>query len=93
MKKITKKDIIDLIADDVDLTKLKTEEVFDKIIEVIVNQVKEGNEVGLVGFGTFRVQQRKERQGRNPQTGESIKIKASRTPAFRAGKGFKEAVK
>ena len=93
MKKITKKDISDLIADDVDLTKLKTEEVFDKIIEVIVNQVKEGNEVGLVGFGTFRVQQRKERQGRNPQTGESIKIKASRTPAFRAGKGFKEAVK
>lgn len=93
MIKITKKDIIDLIADDVDLTKLKTEEVFDKIIEVIVNQVKEGNEVGLVGFGTFRVQQRKERQGRNPQTGESIKIKASKTPAFRAGKGFKEAVK
>lgn len=93
MIKITKKDIIDLIADDVDLTKLKTEEVFDKIIEVIVNQVKEGNEVGIVGFGTFRVQQRKERQGRNPQTGESIKIKASRTPAFRAGKGFKEAVK
>lgn len=93
MKKITKKDIVDLLADDVDLTKVKTEEVIDKFLEVVMQQVKEGNEVGLVGFGTFRTQNRKERQGRNPQTGDTIKIEASNTPAFRAGKGFKEMLK
>lgn len=62
------------------------------VTEIITNTLKKGGDVALVGFGTFTVRKRAARAGRNPKTGEALKIKASKTPAFKAGKAFKDAV-
>ena len=62
-------------------------------IDVVAEELKAGEKVQLVGFGTFEVSERSARQGRNPQTGETIEIAASRTPKFKAGKALKDLVK
>jgi DNA-binding protein HU-beta len=62
------------------------------MVEAIIGAMKEGDQVSLVGFGTFMVKERAARQGRNPQTGETIQIKASNIPSFKAGKALKDAV-
>ena len=62
------------------------------MVEAITNAMKEGDTLSLVGFGTFSVKERAAREGRNPQTGETIKIKASKIPSFKAGKALKDAV-
>jgi len=74
-------------------TKKDAQTAVDCVLTSIVKSLKKGDEVTLVGFGTFKVASRKARTGRNPQTGETIKIKASKVPKFVAGKAFKDAVK
>ena len=73
-------------------TKKDAQATVDCVLDTIVKSLKKGDDVTLVGFGTFKVASRKARQGRNPQTGEVIQIKASKVPKFVPGKAFKEAV-
>lgn len=81
------------IAEKADLTKEKASEVINVITEQIGKALSEGESVSLIGFGTFEVRDRKERQGKNPQTGAAITIPAAKVPAFKAGKGLKDAVR
>lgn len=74
-------------------TKAATERAVEAVFDTIVKTLGRGEEVAITGFGTFRVVKRAARMGRNPKTGESIQIKASTKPKFRAGKLLKEAVK
>lgn len=89
---MNKNDLISIVADEVELTKADAARAVDAIFDAITAALKKGNEVRLVGFGTFLVAKRKATEGRNPRTGEVIKIPASKQPKFRAGKGLKDAV-
>ena len=89
---MNKNELIEQIAVSADITKTKAGLALDAFIEAVTNSLKKGEEVSLVGFGTFAVSERAERTGRNPQTGEAIKIAASKQPKFRAGKKLKDAV-
>lgn len=89
---MNKSDFIAAVADKTDLSKADAGRAVDAMIEVITKALKKGDSVTLVGFGTFAVRKRAARQGRNPQTGATIKIKASKNPAFKAGKALKDAV-
>jgi DNA-binding protein HU-alpha len=80
------------IAEKADLSKEKAAEVITVITDQIAKALSEGDSVSLIGFGTFEVRQRAERQGQNPQTGAPITIAAAKVPAFKPGKGLKEAV-
>ena len=73
-------------------TKVQSEKVVEAVFDIITKTLSRGEEVAITGFGTFRVAKRAARQGRNPKTGETIQIKASTKPKFRAGKALKEAV-
>lgn len=88
---VTKKELVELLAEKHDLTKKKANDIVADFSAFIVDNVAEGNKVRL-SFGNFESRRREARTGRNPQTGESIKIPASNKPAFKAGKAFKEAV-
>ena len=90
---MTKTEIIEKMAQDADVSKATANKVLDSFIDGIMKTLKKGNKVTLVGFGTFSVGKRAARKGRNPKTGETIKIKASKSPKFKAGKAFKDAVK
>ena len=81
------------IAEKSGLSKKDAEAAVKAFIDVVAEELKEGEKVQLVGFGTFEVSERSARQGRNPQTGETIEIAASRTPKFKAGKALKDLVK
>ena len=85
-------ELIDAIAKETQLTKKDVEAVLKSFIDVVTGELKEGGKVQLVGFGTFEVSERAAREGRNPQTGESMEIKASKAPKFKAGKALKDAV-
>lgn len=89
---MNKAELIDQLAGDAGLTKAQANEALDSITGSIVTALKKGDKVTLVGFGTFSVSQRAARNGRNPQTGETIKIKASKVPKFKAGKEFSDAI-
>lgn len=89
---MNKNDLIAAVAEATELSKADTTKAVDGIIEAVTNSLKGGTEVRLVGFGTFSVARRKATTGRNPRTGESIQIKASNQPKFKAGKALKEAV-
>jgi DNA-binding protein HU-beta len=89
---MNKGDLIELIADDAGLSKADATRAVDAIITAITKALKGGKQVSLVGFGTFAVKKRAARMGRNPRTGESIQIAASKVPGFKAGKGLKDAV-
>lgn len=89
---MNKSELIDAVADAAELTKADAGRALDAVLDVIKKSLKKGNSVTLVGFGTFEVRKRGARTGRNPQTGETIKIKASKVPAFKAGKALKDAV-
>lgn len=80
------------IADKADLSKEKASEVITVITDQIAKALSEGDKVSLIGFGTFEVRDRAERQGKNPQTGEAITIAASKSPAFKPGKALKDSV-
>ncbi len=83
---MNKAELIDQIASDAGLTKVQANEVLNSFTSAVVAALKKGENVTLVGFGTFSVSQRTARNGRNPQTGEVIKIKARKVPKFKAGK-------
>ena len=89
---MTKTEIIDKMAKDADITKAAAGKALDSFFDGIKKTLKKGNKITLVGFGTFSVGKRAARKGRNPQTGETIKIKASKTPKSKAGKAFKDAI-
>ena len=89
---MNKGDLINEVAKVVS-TKKEAQEAVDCVFSSITKALKKGDTVTLIGFGTFKVTQRKARKGRNPQTGEEIDIKASKAPKFTPGKALKEAVK
>jgi len=90
---MNKEMIIDKIAEEVGINKVQAGKAFKSVFDSITNTLKEGNKVTLVGFGTFAISERKAREGRNPQTGETIQIPAGNVPRFKAGKALKDAVK
>ncbi len=81
-----------MVSEKADVSKKDADAVLTAVIESIMESVASGDKVSLVGFGSFEPRDRKARDGRNPQTGETIKIPATTVPAFSAGKGFKEKV-
>ena len=89
---MNKAEFTSAVADDAEMSKADAGRAVDAMIEEIKKALKKGDTVTLVGFGTFSVRKRAARQGRNPQTGDTIKIKASKNPAFKAGKALKDAV-
>jgi DNA-binding protein HU-beta len=89
---VNKNDLISSVAADSGLSKADATKAVDAVFDSIEKSLSGGNEVRLVGFGTFSVANRKASTGRNPRTGESIQIPASKQPKFKAGKGLKEAV-
>ena len=89
---MNKNDLISSVAADSGLSKADATKAVDAVFDSIEKSLKGGNEVRLVGFGTFSVADRKASTGRNPRTGETIQIPASKQPKFKAGKGLKEAV-
>ncbi len=89
---MNKSQLVDKIADGADLSKAAATRALDAFIEAVGDALKQGDQVSLVGFGTFQVRERASRTGRNPQTGESLEIAAAKLPAFKAGKALKEAV-
>ncbi len=89
---MNKAELIDQIAASADLTKADAGRALDAVVDSITKALKKGDQVSLVGFGTFSVRSRAARTGRNPQTGQTITIKASKAPAFKAGKALKDAV-
>ena len=91
-KGMNKQDLISSVADQSGLTKADAGKAVEAVFDAITAALKKGDEVRLVGFGTFSVSQRKASTGRNPRTGETMAIKASSQPKFKAGKGLKDAV-
>lgn len=89
---MNKSDLIEAIAQAADISKAAAERALDGTVEAITSSLQKGDMVTLVGFGTFHVGDRKARSGRNPRTGATIEIKASKVPKFRAGKALKDAV-
>ena len=84
--------MIDMVAEAADISKAAAGRAVDAVFEGISSTLKSGDSVTLVGFGTFSVSDRAARSGRNPRTGETIQIKASKMPKFKAGKALKDAV-
>ncbi|MCR4752556.1 MAG: HU family DNA-binding protein [Eubacterium sp.] len=89
---MNKTELIAAIADQAELSKKDAEAALNAFTGTIGKALKKGDKVQLVGFGTFEVSKRSARKGRNPQTGETIKIKASKTPKFKAGKALKDMI-
>jgi DNA-binding protein HU-beta len=89
---MNKQGLVDAVASGSGLTKKHSQAVVGAFIDIIIKSVKKGDDVVLIGFGSFKQASRKAREGRNPQTGKKIKIPAKKAPKFVAGKGFKEAL-
>jgi DNA-binding protein HU-beta len=89
---MNKSDFVGAVADECGMTKADGAKAVEALIEVIKKALKKGDTVSLVGFGTFAVRKRAARTGRNPRTGQQIKIKASKNPSFKAGKALKDAI-
>lgn len=89
---MNKNDLVAAVADSTGLSKADANRAVEAVIETITKSLKKGTEVRLVGFGTFNVSHRRATEGRNPRTGETIKIPASKQPKFRAGKALKDAI-
>lgn len=89
---MNKAELIEAVADAADLNKAAATRAVDAMLSGITEALKKGEQVALTGFGTFEVRERAARTGRNPQTGETINIKAAKAPAFKAGKALKDAV-
>ncbi len=90
-KALTKTELIEKIASSTSLTKSSASSAVNLVFDTITSSLKKGNSVNIPNFGNFDVIKRKARNGRNPQTGEVIKIKATKAPRFKAGKGLKDA--
>jgi DNA-binding protein HU-beta len=89
---MNKAEFVASVAEAAGLTKVDAAKAVDAVIGVIEASLKKGDSVAIVGFGTFSVRKRAARSGRNPRTGATIKIKASKIPAFKAGKALKDAI-
>ena len=89
---MNKGDFIHAVSDAAGLSKVDSGKAVEAFIEVVKKALKKGDSVALVGFGTFIVRKRAARTGRNPRTGQQIKIKASKNPSFKAGKALKDAI-
>ncbi|PWK14270.1 HU family DNA-binding protein [Tumebacillus permanentifrigoris] len=90
---MNKTDLINLVSEKAELTKKDAGNAVDAVFDAIVEALASGDKVQLIGFGNFEVRERSARKGRNPQTGEEIEIAASKTPAFKPGKQFKDSIK
>jgi len=89
---VNKNELVAAVADSADISKADAGKAVDSVFDAVSNALKGGDEVRIVGFGTFSVASRAASTGRNPRTGEAIQIKASKQPKFKAGKGLKDAV-
>ena len=89
---MNKTDLIEHVAESADLSKADASRAVDAVINSVTKALKQGDSVTVVGFGTFQVRERAARTGRNPKTGDTINIAASKNPAFKAGKALKDAV-
>ncbi|MBT7374954.1 MAG: HU family DNA-binding protein [Porticoccaceae bacterium] len=89
---VNKSELIDAIAAGADISKASAGRALDSAIDAVTGALKNGDQVSLVGFGTYSVKHRAARTGRNPQTGAEIQIKAANVPSFKAGKALKDAV-
>jgi DNA-binding protein HU-beta len=89
---MNKGELVDAVAEKAEVSKKDAEAIVTATVEAIMEAVASGDKVSLVGFGSFEPRERKAREGRNPQTGEALKIAAATVPAFSAGKGFKQLV-
>lgn len=89
---MNKTELIAAIANQTELSKKDAEAALKAFIDVVSEELKKGEKVQLVGFGTFEVSERAEREGRNPSTGETMTIKASKSPKFKAGKALKDMI-
>jgi len=89
---MNKTELIEAVAESGDLSKADAARAVDAVISSVTKALKKGDSVTVVGFGTFQVRERAARTGRNPKTGDTINIAASKNPAFKAGKALKDAV-
>ena len=89
---MNKQQLVEAMASKSELTKVDAEKALKAFIDTVTEELKNGGKVQLVGFATFEVAERAERQGRNPKTGEAITIPASKSPKFKAGKALKDIV-
>lgn len=89
---MNKAELIESVSDSTGLSKAEAGRAVDAVIDGITHAMKRGDQVSLVGFGSFVVRERAARTGRNPQTGATLQIPASKAPAFKAGKALKDAV-
>jgi DNA-binding protein HU-beta len=90
---MTKAELITLMADEAGITKVSAAAALQAFLDAVPKELKKNGKLGLVGFGTFSVVKRKAREGRNPQTGKTIKIPAKKVVKFKAGKGLSDKVK
>jgi DNA-binding protein HU-beta len=89
---VNKSELIEAIAASADIPKAAASRALDAMVDSVIDSLKKGDSVSLVGFGTFAVKERAARTGRNPQTGEPIQISAAKVPSFKAGKALKDSV-
>jgi DNA-binding protein HU-beta len=89
---VNKSELVDAIASGADISKASAGRALDAMVDTVTETLRKGDQVALVGFGTFSVKDRAARAGRNPQTGKTIQIPAAKVPGFKAGKGLKDAV-
>lgn len=89
---MNKAELIEAVAESADLSKASATRAVDAMLDTVTEALKSGDQVTLIGFGTFLVRERAARTGRNPQTGAAIDIAASKAPTFKAGKGLKDAL-
>ena len=89
---MNKTELITAIAESADISKKDSEKALKAFVDVVTEELKKGEKVQLVGFGTFEVSERAAREGRNPQTGKTMKIEACKAPKFKAGKAHKDAI-
>ena len=89
---MNKTELITAVAENAELSKKDAEKALKAFVEVVTEELKKGEKIQLVGFGTFEVSERAAREGRNPQTGKTMKIAACKAPKFKAGKALKDAV-
>jgi DNA-binding protein HU-beta len=89
---MNKQELIAAIAEKAELEKDDAKKALNAFIEVVGDELKKGEKIQIIGFGTFEVSERAAREGRNPQTGEAMEIKASRNPKFKAGKALKDSL-
>ncbi|HZF97947.1 MAG TPA: HU family DNA-binding protein [Pseudoxanthomonas sp.] len=89
---MNKSELVDRVAETAELSKAEATRAVDAVISSVTKALKEGDNVTVVGFGTFQVRERAARSGRNPKTGDTIQINASKNPSFKAGKALRDAV-